>query len=59
MDLNKISYDKTRADTQLKARKDQILELMEQFEEMGLDVCHAALGEMINDIEQIDRLLGV
>lgn len=59
MDLNKISYCQQHADTQLKARKDQILELMEQFEEMGLDVCHAALGEMINDIEQIDRLLEV
>ncbi len=59
MNLDKISYDKRDADIQLKARKDQILELMEQFEEMGLDVCHAALGEMINDIEKIDRLLGV
>ncbi len=59
MDLNKISYCQTRADTQLRARKDQILELMEQFEEMGIDVCPAALGEMINDIEQIDKLLGV
>ena len=59
MDVNKISYDQTRADTQLKARKDQIIELMAQFEELELDVCPAALGAMFNDIEQIDRLLGV
>jgi len=59
VDVNKISYDQTRADTQLRARKDQIIELMAQFEELELDVCPAALGAMFNDIEQIDRLLGV
>lgn len=59
MDLNKISYDQGHADIQLKARKHQILELMEQFEELGLNVCPAALGAMFNDIEQIDRLLEV
>ena len=59
MDVNKIAYDQTRADIQLKARKHQIIELIEQFEELELDVCPAALGAMFNDIEQIDRLLGV
>ena len=59
MDLNNISYDKTHAEIQLKARKQAILELMEQFEELGLDVCPAALGAMFNDIECIDRLLEV
>ena len=59
MDLNNISYDKTHAEIQLKARKLAITDLLEQFEELELDVCPVALGAMFNDIEQIDRLLGV
>ena len=58
MDLNNISYDKAHAEIQLKARKLAITDLLEQFEELELDVCPAALGAMFNDIEQIDRLLG-
>lgn len=59
MDVNNISYDKTHAEIQLKARKLAILELMEQFEELELNVCPAALGAMFNDIDKIDELLGV
>lgn len=59
MNTNNISYDKAHAEIQLKARKQAILDLLEQFEELELDVCPAALGTMFNDIEQIDRLLGV
>ena len=59
MNKHNISGDKRDAALQLNARKSQITEMIESLNDCGIDISPPILGAMYNDIEEINKLLGV